>query len=402
MQKKHYAIIGGGINGLAVARQLLLDHPHICVAVFEKEGAVAQHQSSHNSGVVHAGLYYEPGSLKARLCRRGVELVKRYCAENAIAYDECGKLVVALNEEEVPRLEAIYRKAQANQVPGVALVGAQKIREIEPHGIGIRALHSPHTAIVSYGEIAKKIAQEIVQRGGTIDLNALVYRLIEKKSHVFVELANGETYDQSFDHVITCSGLQSDRLAKQSGDMATPKIVPFFGQYYVIDEAFKTHVKGLIYPVPDPRFPFLGVHFTKRIDDQMTIGPNAFISLGRENYSGSDINLRDIAEFIAYPGFWKFAMNNIPATIREMKTVLSESVFVREAAKYVPTLANVSVTPAVRGIRAQAMESDGSLVDDFVIRKQGNITHIRNAPSPGATSSMAIAEYIVREVMPQP
>ena len=402
MQKKHYAIIGGGINGLAVARQLLLDHPHICVAVFEKEGAVAQHQSSHNSGVVHAGLYYEPGSLKARLCRRGVELVKRYCAENAIAYDECGKLVVALNEEEVRRLEAIYRKAQANQVPGVALVGAQKIREIEPHCIGIRALHSPHTAIVSYGEIAKKIAQEIVQRGGTIELNALVYRLIEKKSHVFVELANGETYDQSFDHVITCSGLQSDRLAKQSGDMATPKIVPFFGQYYVIDEAFKTHVKGLIYPVPDPRFPFLGVHFTKRIDDQMTIGPNAFISLGRENYSGSDINLRDIAEFIAYPGFWKFAMNNIPATIREMKTVLSESVFVREAAKYVPTLANVSVTPAVRGIRAQAMESDGSLVDDFVIRKQGNITHIRNAPSPGATSSMAIAEYIVREVMPQP
>ena len=402
MQKKHYAIIGGGINGLAVARQLLLDHPHICVTVFEKEGAVAQHQSSHNSGVVHAGLYYEPGSLKARLCRRGVELVKRYCAENAIAYDECGKLVVALNEEEVPRLEAIYRKAQANQVPGVALVGAQKIKEIEPHCIGIRALHSPHTAIVSYGEIAKKIAQEIVQRGGTIELNALVYRLIEKKSHVFVELANGETYDQSFDHVITCSGLQSDRLAKQSGDMATPKIVPFFGQYYVIDEAFKTHVKGLIYPVPDPRFPFLGVHFTKRIDDQMTIGPNAFISLGRENYSGSDINLRDIAEFIAYPGFWKFAMNNIPATIREMKTVLSESVFVREAAKYVPTLANVSVTPAVRGIRAQAMESDGSLVDDFVIRKQGNITHIRNAPSPGATSSMAIAEYIVREVMPQP
>jgi len=402
MQKKHYAIIGGGINGLAVARQLLLDHPHICVTVFEKEGAVAQHQSSHNSGVVHAGLYYEPGSLKARLCRRGVELVKRYCAENAIAYDECGKLVVALNEEEVPRLEAIYRKAQANQVPGVALVGAQKIREIEPHCIGIRALHSPHTAIVSYGEIAKKIAQEIVQRGGTIELNALVYRLIEKKSHVFVELANGETYDQSFDHVITCSGLQSDRLAKQSGDMATPKIVPFFGQYYVIDEAFKTHVKGLIYPVPDPRFPFLGVHFTKRIDGQMTIGPNAFISLGRENYSGSDINLRDIAEFIAYPGFWKFAMNNIPATIREMKTVLSESVFVREAAKYVPTLANVSVTPAVRGIRAQAMESDGSLVDDFVIRKQGNITHIRNAPSPGATSSMAIAEYIVREVMPQP
>ncbi|MFZ6719603.1 L-2-hydroxyglutarate oxidase [Undibacterium sp. Ji49W] len=402
MNKKCYAIIGGGINGLAVARQLLLDYPDISVTVFEKEAAVAKHQSSHNSGVVHAGLYYEPGGLKARLCRRGVELVKNYCAENAIPYDECGKVVVALNEEELPRLEAIYNKALANQVPGVCLIGPDKLREIEPNCIGIRALHSPHTAIVSYGQIACRIALEIDERGGTIQLNSPVYRLIEQGNQVLVELESGETYAHSFDYVIACSGLQSDRLARQSGDKATPRIVPFFGQYYVIDEAFKMHVKGLIYPVPDPRFPFLGVHFTKRIDGQMTIGPNAFISLGRENYDGSGISLRDIAEFMAYPGFWKFALRNVSATIREMKTVLSESVFIREAAKYVPSLANVGVVPAVRGIRAQAMESDGSLVDDFVITQQGNITHIRNAPSPGATSSMAIAEYIVREVMSKP
>jgi L-2-hydroxyglutarate oxidase LhgO len=398
MQKKRYAIIGGGINGLAVARQLLLDYPDMSVTVFEKEAAVALHQSSHNSGVVHAGLYYEPGGLKARLCRRGVELIKRYCTENAIPYDECGKLVVALNEDENPRLEAIFRKAQANQVPGVTLIGSNKIREIEPNCIGIRALHSPQTAIVSYGQIAQKMAQEIEERGGTIELNAPVYRLVERGNQVYVEFESGEIHDTSFDYIITCSGLQSDRLARQSGDIATPKIVPFFGQYYVIDEAFKTHVKGLIYPVPDPRFPFLGVHFTKRIDGQMTIGPNAFISLGRENYQGNDINLRDIAEFASYPGFWKFAINNIPATIREMKTVFSESAFIREAAKYVPTLEHVNVSPAVRGIRAQAMERDGTLVDDFVIRRQGNITHIRNAPSPGATSSLAIAEYIVRGV----
>ena len=399
MNKKRYAVIGGGINGLAVARQLMLDYPDVLVTVFEKEAAVAQHQSSHNSGVVHAGLYYEPGGLKARLCRRGVELVKDYCTENAIPYDECGKVVVALHEEELPRLEAIYKKSLANAVPGVRLIGPEELRDIEPNCIGIRALHSPQTAIVSYGQIARRIAEEIEERGGTICLNSPVYRLLERDNQVHVELENGEIYHKSFDYAVACSGLQSDRLARQSGDKATPKIVPFFGQYYVIDEAFKSHVRGLIYPVPDPRFPFLGVHFTKRIDGQMTIGPNAFISLGRENYDGNRFSLRDIADFMSYQGFWRFASRNIPATVRELKTVLSQSLFVREAAKYVPTLADVGVTPAVRGIRAQAMESDGSLVDDFVIRQRGNITYIRNAPSPGATSSMAIAEYIVREVM---
>jgi L-2-hydroxyglutarate oxidase LhgO len=400
MSKKRYAVIGGGINGLSVARQLLLDDPDGSVTVFEKEAEVAQHQSSHNSGVVHAGLYYEPGGLKARLCRRGVELIRNYCMENGIPYDECGKVVVALHEEELPRLDAIYKKTLANGVPGVRMVDRGELREIEPNCIGIRALHSPHTAIVSYGQIARRIAQEIRQKGGSIRLNAPVSRLIERNNKVHVELENGEIHPQHFDYAIACSGLQSDRLARRSGDEATPKIVPFFGQYYVIDEAFKSHVKGLIYPVPDPRFPFLGVHFTKRIDGQMTIGPNAFISLGRENYNGSRFSLRDIADFLTYSGFWKFASRNVPATLRELKTVVSESIFVREAAKYVPTLANVSVTPAVRGIRAQAMQSNGALVDDFVIRRQGNITHIRNAPSPGATSSMAIAEYIVREVIP--
>ncbi len=399
MNRKRYAVVGGGINGLAVARQLLLDEPGASVTVFEKEGAVAQHQSSHNSGVVHAGLYYEPGGLKARLCRRGVELVRQYCLENAIPYDECGKVVVALDEQELPRLDAIHKKAVANGVPGVRLVGKEELREIEPNCIGIRALHSPHTAIVSYGQVAQRIAREIEERGGSVRLNAPVRRLIDRGGSVHVELDSGEVDERQFDYAIACSGLQSDRLAQESGDAATPRIVPFFGQYYVIDEAFKSHVKGLIYPVPDPRFPFLGVHFTKRIDGQMTIGPNAFISLGRENYDGKRLDLRDVADFLAYPGFWKFASRNLRATLRELKTVASESVFVREAARYVPSLADVAVTPAVRGIRAQAMQRDGALVDDFVIRRQGNVTHIRNAPSPGATSSLAIAEYIVRDVL---
>lgn len=402
MTQKHYAVIGGGINGLAVARQLMLDYPDVSVTVFEKEAEVAQHQSSHNSGVVHAGLYYEPGGLKARLCRRGFELVRNYCEEHTIPYDACGKVVVALHEEELPRLDAIYKKSLANGVPGVRLIDQDELQDIEPNCIGIRALHSPHTAIVSYGEIAKRMAREIEEKGGSVRLNSPVFRLIERESRVYVELEDGNVYDQSFDYAITCAGLQSDRLATQSGDERAPRIIPFFGQYYVIDEAFKTHVKGLIYPVPDPRFPFLGVHFTKRIDGQMTIGPNAFISLGRENYDGRSISLRDIADFLGYPGFWKFASRNAQASLRELKTVLSETVFVREAARYVPSLAEVSTTPAVRGIRAQAMERNGALVDDFVIRQRGRITHIRNAPSPGATSSLAIAEYIVREVMAKP
>ena len=399
MNKKRYAVIGGGINGLAVARQLLLDFPDATVVLFEKEASVASHQSSHNSGVVHAGLYYEPGGLKARLCRRGGELIGNYCRDNAIPYDECGKVVVALQEEELPRLGAIYRKAQANGVPGVRLIGSNELREIEPNCIGLGALHSPKTAIVSYGQIAARIADEIRERGGRICLNSPVERLLEQGGEVRVELAGGEVFDTVFDQAIACAGLQSDRLAERSGDQDTPRIVPFFGQYYVIDEAFKSHVKGLIYPVPDPRFPFLGVHFTKRIDGQMTIGPNAFISFGRENYDGRSMNLADIFNFASYPGFWKFAARNLPATLRELKTVVSEASFVREAARYVPTLASVGIVPAVRGIRAQAMEANGALVDDFVIRQHGNITHIRNAPSPGATSSLAIAEYIVREVM---
>lgn len=263
----------------------------------------------------------------------------------------------------------------------------------------LKALYSPHTAIVSYGDIAKEIAKEIKQKGGNIIVGKKVVNLTEQNKKVTVHFSGDDYHDIDFDHVITCAGLQSDRLAANSGDIATPKIVPFFGQYYVIDETYKEHVKGLIYPVPDPNYPFLGVHFTKRIDGQMTIGPNAFISLGRENYSGKDYNLSDIYDFLTYKGFWKFSSKNMPAAMRELRTVLSQTNFVQEAAKYVPSLENVTVTPATRGIRAQAMETDGSLVDDFVIRKQGNITHIRNAPSPGATSSLAIAEYIVREVM---
>lgn len=398
MACRRVAVIGAGINGLAVARQLMLDHPGISVTVFEKEADVAQHQSSHNSGVVHAGLYYEPGSLKARLCTRGVELIRDYCATHALPYDECGKLVVALKEEELARLEAIFSRSIANGVPGVTLIGPERMREIEPNGVGIKALHSPRTAIVSYEAVARRIAAEIQEWGASLRLGTKVVKITEKSDGAFIEGVDGRLDDKPYDHVIACSGLQSDRLAGASGDGDEPRIVPFFGLYYVIDGAFKDHVKGLIYPVPDPRFPFLGVHFTKRIDGEMTIGPNAFISLGRENYSGRRFDIRDIADFVTFPGFWKFAARNTAVTIRELKTVLSKKTFVAEAARYVPSLADVKVMPATRGIRAQAMKNDGRLVDDFVIRRTQYVTHIRNAPSPGATSSLAIAEHMVKGI----
>lgn len=399
MSQVHYAIIGGGINGLSVARQILLDKPQAKVTVFEKEQRVAAHQSSHNSGVVHAGLYYEPGSLKAKLCRRGVELVRDYCHTNNLPYDQCGKIVVALEHEEEGRLENIYKRAQANGVPGVTMLDAAGIKTVEPNCIGVSALHSPETAIVSYQKIAEAIAAEIKEKGGEILLTQNVYALEQTANGIEVTFEDHSKYPQRFDYAVACCGLQSDRLAQHSGEEATPRIVPFFGQYYVLDPAVKNEVKGLIYPVPDPKFPFLGVHFTKRIDGEMTIGPNAFISFDREDYKGMHINFKDVWDYLSYPGFWKFAFKNYAATVRESKTVFSPSYFLKESAKYVPKLRDVKIYPATRGIRAQAMTADGKLVDDFVIRHQGNITHIRNAPSPGATSSMAIAEYIVRDVM---
>ena len=400
MSTVNYAVIGGGINGLSVARQLLLDYPGANVTLFEKESEVAQHQTSHNSGVVHAGLYYAKGSLKARLCRRGVELVRNYCKENNLPYDQCGKVVVALNDVEEERLKKLYQIALDNEVPNVKMLYGEEIKTVEPNCIGVAALHSPETAIVSYESIAKRIAEEIKERGGKIALNSPVESIKNgSDGKITITLQNGQVFPEKFDYAVSCAGLQSDRLARNSGDIATPKIVPFFGQYFVLDDQYTHDVKGLIYPVPDPKYPFLGVHFTKRIDGKMTIGPNAFLSKARENYDGKGFNWQDIKEYLFFPGFWRFAFRNIPAAMRESKTVFSQRNFINEATKYVPTLSNMTVKPATRGIRAQAMMPDGKLVDDFVIRREGNITHIRNAPSPGATSSLAIAEYIVREVM---
>ncbi|MBT1258339.1 L-2-hydroxyglutarate oxidase [Rhodococcus erythropolis] len=402
MTKIRAAVVGGGIVGLAVARQLLIEVPNAEVVVFEKEDLVASHQTGHNSGVVHAGLYYEPGSLKARLCRRGVGLLAKYAADKGVPYEECGKIVVAQNMAELDRLHTIHARAQANGVPDIRMIDAKEIAEIEPHARGVAALHSPHTAIVDYVGIGKALAADIVTAGGTVLLGHEVTSITPETAlagrtrQVAVTTRAGT---ERFDLVITCAGLQSDRVATTAGDTTFPKIVPFFGDYFLLSPEKASWVNGLIYPVPDPKYPFLGVHLTKRFDGAIMLGPNAFLSLGREAYRPRDYSFRDIADAIGFGGFWRFASQNLPAAARESRTVLSTRSFVNEACKYVPGITMADVHRGPRGIRAQAMNSDGSLEDDFVISGNDRVVHVRNAPSPGATSSLAIAEHVVQEAL---
>lgn len=397
-----FAVIGAGINGAAVAYELTQKFPHATVTIFDKAQTVAAHQSSHNSGVVHAGLYYEPGSLKARLCRRGVELITNYAQVNNVPYEACGKLVVAIRQEEQPRLQAIYERAVANEVPDVSLIGPDEIRRLEPNAVGVAALHSPHTAIIDFAGITRSLVDDVQAAGGTLRLNTEVIGLaVDDAGCAVTSHPTGQqdaAQTERFDFVISCGGLQSDRLARMAGGSKYPAIVPFFGQYSKLEPDYREILNGLVYPVPDPAYPFLGVHLTKRVDGEMLVGPNAFLSFGRENYRGWDIGFKDSADVLTSPGFWKFAARNTQAAVREFSAVVSRKKFLNSAAAYVPSLNAAAARPITRGIRAQAMDEHGRLVDDFVIEHLGRATFIRNAPSPGATSSMAIAEHIVNTV----
>ncbi|WP_349826912.1 L-2-hydroxyglutarate oxidase [Brevibacterium litoralis] len=408
------AVIGAGILGTAVARELTRRIPEVEVTVFEKELTVAGHQTGHNSGVVHAGLYYQPGSLKARLCRRGVEMLVPYAAEHGVPYDECGKLVVAQDTDEVDRLEAIFEKAKANGVPHVKLLDRHQMREVEPHVRGVLALHSPHTAIIDYPALTQAFASDVEAAGGEFRFGSEVVRLDTLGDEVRVALAvpgaDGSKLTEdggAFDLVVTCAGLQADRLATASGLEKDPRIVPFYGDYFLVPGKAAEVVKGLIYPVPDPAYPFLGVHLTRRTDGGLMLGPNAFLSFGREAYSArqafSRENLQqtasDLFSTAGFGGFWKFAKDNVKAAVRESRTALSPAAFIEEARKFVPELDGTQVVKGPRGVRAQAMNPDGSLVDDFVFSTRGRLTQVRNAPSPAATSSMAIAEYVVDKAL---
>jgi (S)-2-hydroxyglutarate dehydrogenase len=388
-----YVIVGGGILGLATARQLATSTPGAEIVVLERESGLALHQTSHNSGVVHAGLYYAPGSLKARLCRRGIALLREYCAEHGLPYEECGKLVVATEEREVEPLQRLFERAAANGVPGLTWLEAERLTTIEPHVRGVAGLHSPETAIADFAAVAHAFAADVAAAGGEIRTGAAVTRVHRDGRNPSVEVAAGAPIHA--DRVIVCAGLQADRVAVASGEPAAPRIVPFRGEYWQL-RADRLHlVRGLIYPVPDPALPFLGVHLTRKVDGAVVLGPNAVLSTAREAYERRRFDLRDTYDAITWPGTVRMLRRHWRAGVGELARSASRRRFVGEVARYVPAISIEDVVPATAGVRAQAIDRDGTLVDDFRLGVNGNVAWVRNAPSPAATSSLAIAEELL-------
>ena len=385
------AVVGAGILGLATARELIRRDPHRTVAVFEKEDEVGFHQTGHSSGVVHAGIYYAPGSLKARLCVEGARELYDYCDRNGIPHERCGKVIVATTEAELPGLDELERRGRANGVPDLTRLDPDGLKEIEPHARGIAALHSPHTGIADFPAVARAFATDVRGAGGTVTTGCPV----EKVADGEVRHAHGVTRAR---RTIVCAGAWSDRLATEAGAPEDPRIVPFRGAYLKLKPHRRELVKGLIYPVPDPELPFLGVHLTRHVDGDVLIGPTALLSPARDAYSLRTWRGRDVRASLGWPGTWRMARRFWRTGITELRYAASRRALTKAAAKYVPELKPDDVEPGPAGVRAQALARDGRLVDDFVFSRAGNALHVRNAPSPAATSALAIARMIADEV----
>jgi L-2-hydroxyglutarate oxidase len=387
------AVVGAGIVGLAVARELLSRRPGARLVVIDKHPNVAQHQTGHNSGVIHSGIYYQPGSLKARLCVEGARLMYEYCDEMQIPYERCGKLVVALDDEELPRLDALESRARVNGVPGLRRVTAAEIPDIEPQARGVSALHSPETGIVDYGEVARSIEREL--RGKGVDF-ALGHEVtgVRRVGHETVVECTDEAFRAA--SAVFCAGLWSDRLAVAAGASPDPRILPFRGAYLRVADGQAPVVRGMIYPVPDPDLPFLGVHVTKHIDGHVSLGPTAMLVGSREGYRARALSGRDVVSTLGWPGTWKVGRRFWRTGITELRMATSRRAFVAACSKYVPALESIRLDDMVTsGVRAQAVGRDGTLIDDFVISETPGAFHVRNAPSPAATSSLALARELV-------
>ena len=387
------AVAGGGIVGLATTWQLLRACPGLRVVLLEKEERPAEHQTGHNSGVIHSGIYYKPGSSKARTCVRGAELMKGFCEEHGISYDLCGKIVVATSEEELPRLEELHRRGTANGVPSLRMLGSEEFREIEPHATGIRALHVPTAGIIDYVEVAGKLRELAEARGAEVHMATRLDGIRHERDAITLETTRGPFVAR---YMINCTGLHSDRTARLEGGCPEARIVPFRGEYYKLVEERTDLVKGLIYPVPDPRFPFLGVHFTRMIHGGVEAGPNAVLAFAREGYTKLRISPRDLFEVLTYGGFWRLALRHWRMGLDEMWRSFSKKAFVRALSRLVPEIREADLAPGGSGVRAQALAPDGKLVDDFLIIERERAFHVCNAPSPAATASLAIGAEIVR------
>ncbi len=387
-------IVGGGIVGLAVARELLQRHPHATVCVLEREGDIGTHQTGHNSGVIHAGVYYAPGSLKARLCVEGAREMYEYCEARGIASERCGKVIVATDASELARLDELERRGKANGVPGLRRIDAAGIQELEPHARGIAGLHSPDTGIGDFSAVARAYAEDVRDAGGTVTTSCEVTGVSAAGRSLRLTHSHGAT---EAGHAIFCAGAWADRLAVAAGADPDPRIVPFRGAYLRLVPARRALVRSLIYPVPDPSLPFLGVHLTKHIGGEVLIGPTALMAGARDAYSLAKIRPRDVRDTLAWPGTWRMLANWWRTGVTELHHATLRSAFVRAAARYVPELRSGDVETSFAGVRAQALARDGRLVDDFVFSRTERALHVRNAPSPAATSSLAIARHVADE-----
>lgn len=388
-------VVGAGLVGLAVARSLTSRFTGISVLVLDKEEHVGAHQSSHNSGVVHSGLYYRPGSLKARLCVEGREEMYSFCEENGISNRRSGKIVVATSQSEVPALDELEYRGTANGLRGMRRLDEDGIREFEPHASGHAALHVPDAGVVDYPAVTEALRQGLVDTGVTFFMGRPVTSIAHTTEGAVVSVGDNRF---SMRLLVNCAGLHSDRVAAMAGIDPQIRIVPFRGEYYGLTDQRRDLVKALIYPVPDPRFPFLGVHFTRRIDGSVEVGPNALLALGREHYRGTRPNWGDVGAVLTYPGFLRLAMRHIWAGGRELVNSRSTTRYAKLASLLVPSLSRDDLIEGGAGVRAQAVDSRGRLVDDFVIERAGKTLHVLNAPSPGATASLAIGRYIASEL----
>ena len=385
------AIIGGGIIGLSTAMHILQKRPTLKVVVVEKENTLAKHQPGNNSGVIHSGIYYKPGSWKSEFCVSGVTKIKEFCDDNEIEYVECGKTIVATSENELGRLQDLYERGQANGVPGLEMIGPERLQEIEPHVAGVQALWSPKTGIVDYVKITNRYADIFQENGGSVLLNTMVQNIDVREGEINIDTNNGTLNTK---HVINCAGLYSDKVAEMMGQDIGVHIIPFRGEYYKLSSSAEHLVKGLIYPVPDPRFPFLGVHYTRNIHGYVEAGPNAVLAFQQEGYKKTDINVGELSRTFMFPGFWKMLKNNWKTGMSELYRSYNKNKFVSDLQRLIPSIDSDSLVAGGAGVRAQAVDKTGFLLDDFKIVETSNSLHVINAPSPGATSSLAIGEHL--------
>jgi len=394
MQQADVVIVGGGIIGLATSYQLNQQYPEKNIVLLEKEAELAHHQTGHNSGVLHSGIYYKPGSLRATNCREGKLAMQQFCEEEGISYKLCGKVIVAIDESEIPRMENIFKRGQENGVE-CEIIDSNRLKEIEPHSAGIAAIHVPEAGIVDYKQVCERLGEKMIEAGHQVLTNAKVIGMQHSAGRTVVQSTAG---DIECKYVVTCAGLHSDRMTKLSGQKPDAKIIPFRGEYFELKPEAHYLCRTLIYPVPDPKFPFLGVHFTSMVHGGVECGPNAVLAYAREGYKKTDINLYDLMESLTYPGFLKMAGRNWKMGLGEMWRSISKQAFVKALQRLMPEIRSEHLVAVPAGVRAQALLRNGKLVDDFLIRENENVVNVCNAPSPAATSALNVGKLVVEKL----